>query len=223
MSSGQSIINLDLSASVHSLRRKLIQTLAIVALVIAAVGAVTLRAQERNRIPHIYMPPDTPAQWSIVIPTPQYLPAGYELFRVFREPIDGFRTGNAEIEFDYIDKSCWARKTMCPLQVFVSPMTTNFFSGTLGRKSELLSLWIGNRTVEAQYFIGNGNLPPRSEKALPKRQQPEPDAGDYNANLNSLVFPFDGFMIGIRGSKLGGIGRAELIRVARSLTYTVRQ
>lgn len=221
MGARQSISNLNTLASVSSKRRRLVCSLAMTVLVVAA-GSVMLRAQGTRRIPRIYMPPDTPADWSIVLPTPQYLPAGYELFRVFREPIGGFSTGNAEIEFDYIDKSCWARGMICPLEVFASPMTTNPFSGTLGRKSELLSLWIGHRTVEVQYFAGNGNLPSGSEKSLSSGRQAQPEPGDYNANLNSLVFPFDGFMIGIRGSKLGGVDRAELIKVAKSLTFTVR-
>ena len=33
---------------------------------------------------------------------------------------------------------------------------------------------------------------------------------------------FDGFMIGIRDNKESGVGRSELIKVAKSLTYTVR-
>ncbi|HET7102145.1 MAG TPA: hypothetical protein VFJ52_13410, partial [Terriglobia bacterium] len=181
----------------------------VMAALLIAASSITVWAQENRRIAR--MPPDTSVQWSVVIPTPQFLPAGYELFRVFREPVDGFMTGNAEIEFDYIDKSCWARGMICPLQVFVSPITTNPFAGTVGRKSELLSMWIGNRTVEAQYFIGNGNVQPEGEKPRSTRQRLQADAHDYNANLNSLVFPFDGFMIGIRGSKLGGVDRAELI------------
>ena len=222
MRASNSVKKLEGFISIQPGRRKLMGWLAVAAAIITTAGLASLRAQVNKRIPRIYMPPDTRAQKSIVIPTPQYLPAGYKLFRVFRDPVDGFSTGNAEIEFDYIDKSCWARKMICPLPVFVSPITTNPFSGTAGRKSESLSRWIGNRAVEAQYFIGNGNVPPQGEGALPNRKQPQPGAGDYNANLNSLVFPFDGFMIGIRGSKLGGIGRAELIRVAESLTYTVR-
>lgn len=221
MGASQSIINWNPLAAVCSERRRLVYRLAMSVLVVAA-SSVILRAQENRKIPRIYMPPDTPADWSIVLPTPQYVPGGYELFRVFREPIGGFSTGSAEIEFDYIDKSCWARGKICPLEVFVSPMTTNPFGGTIGRKSELLSLWIGHRTVEAQYFIGNGDLPSGGDKVLPDGQQSEPDANDFNANLNSLVFPFDGFMIGIRGSKLGGVDRAELIKVAKSLTFTVR-
>lgn len=222
MGASQSRINWNPFASARPGRRRLIHYLLAAAAIIGVTSVVTLGAQESHRVIAIYMPPDTPAQSSVVIPTPQFLPAGHEMFRVFREPIDGFRTGGAEIEFDYIDKSCWTRGKICPLQVFVSPITTNPFAGTVGRKSEMLSFWIGNRTVEAQYFIGNGNLQPEGENFRPNRQRPKPDASDFNANLNSLVFPFDGFMIGIRGSKLGGVGRAELIKVAKSLTYTVR-
>lgn len=222
MGASQSTANCTSSAAGHSGWRTLIHCLAMAALFMASMGSVASQAQERHRIPNFYMPPDTSAQWRIVIPTPQYLPAGYHLFRVFREPLDGFNTGKGEIEFDYADPKCGAGKTMCPLQIFVSPMTVRPFSGTVGRTAESLSLWIGNRPVEAEYFIGNGNVQPQGEKALPNNQQPQPEPNDYNSNLNSLVFPFDGFMIGMRGSKLGGVGRAELIRVAKSLTYTVR-
>ncbi|HET7215050.1 MAG TPA: hypothetical protein VFL79_15790 [Terriglobia bacterium] len=182
----------------------MIYNLAIAVLVVAA-SSVTLGAQREIRIPlHANMPPDFPAAVNAVIPTPQYLPAGYELWKINRQPADGFRAGKAEIEIQYKDPECWDRKINCSLQVFVSPMTDTSFWGTTGRTPESLSLRIGSRTVEAQYFAGAGTNP------------------QMGPNFNVLVFPLDSFMIGIRGSKQGGVGRSEIIRVAESLEYTNR-
>ena len=204
MGARQSVINLNPSAPVYPGRRTLIYNLAIAVLVVAA-SSVTLGAQREIRIPlHANLPPDFPAAVNAVIPTPQYLPAGYELWRVYKDPDDGFRTGKAEVEVRYQDPGCYARKIRCRLQIFVSPMTQQPFSGTAGRSPEPLTIRIGNRTVEAQYFAGAGANP------------------QMGPNFNVLVFPLDNFMIGIRGSKQGGVGRSEIIRVAESLECTNR-
>ncbi|HKT13098.1 MAG TPA: hypothetical protein VJW77_14850 [Terriglobia bacterium] len=182
----------------------MIYNLAIAVLVVAA-SSIALGAQREIRIPlHAYMPPDFPASVDAAVPTPQYLPAGYELWRVYKDPDDGFRTGKAEVEVRYQDPGCWTRKIRCDLQIFVSPMTQQPFSGTAGRSPEPLTIRIGNRTVEAQYCAGAGTNP------------------QIGPNFNVLVFPLGNFMIGIRGSKQGGVGRSELIRVAESLASTKR-
>jgi hypothetical protein len=164
------------------------------------------------------MPPDFPATVNAVIPTPQYLPPGYELWKLTRHPADGFGTGKAEIEVQYRDPACWARKTSCPLQVFVSPMTDRSFAGTTGHTPQSLRLRIGNRTVEAQYFIWMESDSVPTGKALPSRWETRLDVG----NSNALVFPFDRYMIAIRGNRLAGAGRSELIKVVKYLAYTRR-
>jgi len=60
--------------------------------------------------------------------------------------------------------------------------------------------------------------PARGERNLPSGRLVDWVTSAFNA----LVFPFDGFMIGIRGSKQGSVGRSELIKVASSRTYTAR-
>ncbi|HXH49425.1 MAG TPA: hypothetical protein VNM47_08770 [Terriglobia bacterium] len=218
MGARQSIINLNPSPSVCSERRRLFYIVAMTALAVAA-GSVTLRAQRDVRVPiPSYMPPDFPATVNAVIPTPQYLPAGYELWKINRHPADGFGGGKAEIEVQYKDPACWDRKMNCSLQIFVSPMTNRPFSGTTDRKPELLSLRVGNRTVEAQYFnsLEMGATP--GSRALLNGRETRLETGNFNA----LVFPFDHFMIGIRSNRLTVVGRSELIKVAKSLAYTER-
>ena len=219
MGARKSTKNLDSSASVRTTLRKLIYCLATVAVAATIAAPVDLRAQQELRIPQRdYMPPDFPATVNADIPTPQYLPPGYELWKVNRHPADGFGTGKAEIEVQYRDPGCWARKTACPLQVFVSPMTDRPFAGTVGHTPRSLSLRIGNRTVEAQYFNWMESDSEPGGKTLPSRWEARLEAGNFNA----LVFPFDRYMIAIRGNRLAGAGRSELIKVAKSLAYTER-
>lgn len=217
MNKRQSIINLKLSASVYSKRQTLVYRVAIAVLVVAA-GSVTLRAQREIRIPlHAYMPPDFPASINAVVPRPQYLPLGYELWRIYKDPADGFRTGKSEVEIEYRDPGCWTQKIRCSIELFVSPMTDKPFSGTAAGSPESHSFRIGNRTVQAQYFKSMGtdfqpgaNVPPGMPGSV------------KSSNFNALVFPFGRFIIGIRGSKQGGADRSELIKVAESLTYNTR-
>ena len=209
MGARQSNINLKPFASAWSERRRLFYIVAMTALVVAAIS-VTLRAQD--------WPPDFPAFVNAVIPTPQYLPAGYELWRINRMPAEGFGAGKTEIEVQYRDPGCWARTINCSRQVFVSPAMEKTFSGTMGRTPENLSLRIGSRTVEGQYFnrIESDSTP--GGRIILHGDEAPLDPGDFNA----LVFPFDRFVVAICGNRTAGLGRAELIRVAKSLTYTAR-
>jgi hypothetical protein len=220
MGASQSIKHPESSLSVLTAARRLIYCLAAAAAVAATIaGPVNLRAQREVLIPqHAYMPPDFPATVNAFIPTPQYLPPGYELWKVNRHPADGFGTGKAEIEVQYRDPVCWARKTACPLQVFVSPMTDRPFAGTTGHTPQTLRLHIGKRTVEAQYFIWMESDSTPGGKALPGRWE----ARLEGSNSNTLVFAFDRYMIAIRGNRLAGAGRSELIKIAKSLAYTKR-
>lgn len=219
MGACQSIKNCGSSTFVRTLMRKLIYGLATFAVAATIAGSASLRAQGENRIPpHAFMPPDFPATVNAVIPTPQYLPAGYELWTIKRPLVDGFGTGKAEIEVQYKDPGCWDKKIHCSIQVFVSPMTDRPFSGTAGRTPDKLSLRIGSRTVECQYFKGVERNSTPGGRILLHGDEALVEAADFNA----LVFPYDRFMIGIRGNRQAGVGRSELVKVAKSLTYTAR-
>jgi hypothetical protein len=218
MGASQSIKALDSSAFHRAALQKVLRYLAVAAVALFVAGSANLRAQRDVRIPGHALPPDFPASVSDVIPTPQYLPAGYELWKINRHPADGFGTGKTEIEVQYKDPRCWARKIRCSLQVFVSPMTDRPFSGTALGTAESVSLPIGKRTVQARYFKSmEADFQP-GNNMLPNLQRPHLTA----ANFNALVFPFDRFMIGILGSKQGGVDRSELIKVAKSLAYAAR-
>lgn len=147
-----------------------------------------------------------------VIPIPHYVPEGYSLVGEYRGEPDGFRTGDSEIKLAYLNPKVTRKLIFGPLFVFVSPMTDNFFGGTENHTPELLKLQIGDETVQAKYFDGCWRQAPNGETILPNGTRVT-----WNTrNLNSLVFPFDGYMIGIVGSKQGGVGRAELIKMASS-------
>jgi hypothetical protein len=163
------------------------------------------------------MPPDFPATVNAVIPTPEYLPAGYELWRIYKTPAAGSRTGKSYVEVQYRDPGCWDRKMNCSLQVFISPMAGRPFLGTTGSAPESLSLRIGGRTVRAQYFADTGiEWPEGGTTFLKGRVLLE------HGNYNALVFPLDDFMIGIRADSQARLSRAELIKFAESMTYKAR-
>lgn len=217
MSARQPIISLKPFAFVCSEGRRLVSSL-VMAVLVTTASLATLRAQGEIRIPHhAFMPPDFPASVNSAIPKPRYVPAGYELWRIYKNPADGFRTERSQVEVEYRDPGCWDRKANCSLQVFFSPMTGRPFSGTTGRAPESLSLRIGKRTVQARYFAEMGSEWPESGTTLLKGEA-QLEHGKYNA----LVFPLDDFMIGIRADSETRLGRSELIKVAQSLTYKAR-
>lgn len=198
-------------------RRRLVCSLFMAILALAA-SSVTLRGQAEIRIPHpAFMPPDFPATVNAVIPTPKYLPARYELWRIYEIPAAGSRTGKSYVEVEYRDPGCWDRKMNCSLQVFVSPRMDRLFSGTMGSVPEALSLHIGRRTVQARYFADTetewpqGGTPFLMDEALRE-----------HSNYNALIFPLDNFMIGIRADSQAQLSRDLLIKVAGSLTYKAR-
>jgi hypothetical protein len=211
MGASQRIINWNPFASLYSWRRRLVRCLAVAALVIAATGSIGLRAQKD-------MPPELPAPAPPAVPRPQYVPPGYSLLGEYRGNDDGFGTGEAEIKIAYLNPEVYKKRIFGPLLVIVSPMTSNPFwyaeSGTPAMTPELLTLRIGGEvTVECRYYNGKWRPTPDGERTLPNGTRGTWDT----SNLNCLVFPFDGFMIGIVGSKLGGVGRAELIKITESL------
>jgi hypothetical protein len=218
MGASQSILNLKLFASDCSAGRRLVYGLVMTVLVIAA-SSVALLGQGEIRIPHhAFMPPDFPAAVNAVIPTPQYLPAGYELWRIYKIPAAGSRTGKAYVEIQYRDAGCWERKMNCSLQVFISPRTGRPISGPTGSAPESLSLRIRNRTVQAQYFKSVGTDLQPWTNPLPGEKGARQEASNYNA----LVFRLDAFIIGIRADSQARLSRAELIKVAESLKYKAR-
>ena len=145
------------------------------------------------------------------IPTPRYIPEGYSFVGEYRGEPDGFRTGNSEIKFAYANRKLWG-KIFSPLFIFVSPMTDNRFAGLVDHVPESIALRIGNENVEGEYFDGFWMNSPDGERIAANGERAHWDT----SNLNALVFPFDGYMIGILGSKPGGVDRSQLIRIASS-------
>lgn len=191
----ESIKNGDVAGAVRMGRRRFIGSLGAAAGSLGALGHIVSRTSA-----------------STAVPMPTYIPEGYSLLGVYRGEPDGFRTGNAEIKFAYLNPTVIQHHIYAPLFVFVSPMTDNFFGGTENHTPELLKLQIGDETVQAKYFDGCWRQAPNGETILPNGTRVT-----WNTrNLNSLVFPFDGYMIGIVGSKQGGVGRAELMKMASS-------
>jgi hypothetical protein len=217
MGVNQSIKDLNSSLFVRSGRRRLIISLSMAAVVIATAGRINMRAQPNTQIPlrlYMHMPPDLRAEMASVIPTPQYVPAGYVLLGAYTRQSDGFGTGESEVRIQYLNPR-YIRKVFSPLTIFVSLMTDNRLGGTAGQEPELISLRIGNAAVEAQYFSSIWVESAHGGKTLTYQRRGQGET----SHLNALVFPFAGFMIGIRGNKAGGIDRSELIKIASSLTY----
>jgi hypothetical protein len=189
------IKNRDVAGTGGMGRRRFIGWLGAAAGGIAAMGHVSSRTMGTT-----------------VIPIPHYIPEGYSLIGEYMGDDDGFRTGKSEIKFAYLSPEVFKKRIFGPLFVFVSPMTDNFFGGTEDAKPEVMELRIGEVAVEARYFNGCWKPTPNGERILANGKRATWDT----SNLNSLVFPFDGFMIGIRGGKQGGVGRTELIKIASS-------
>jgi hypothetical protein len=159
----------------------------------------------------------SPTMGTTIIPIPHYIPEGYSLVGEYKGASDGFRTGESEIKLAYLNPKVTQRLIFGPLFVFVSPMTSTPLwwaeSGTPEVTPESLTLRIqGEVTVEGRYYNGCWKPTPDGERTLPNGHRGTWDT----SNLNSLVFPFDGFMIGILGSKKGGVDRTELIKMASS-------
>jgi hypothetical protein len=190
MGASQSNINLNHKLFVCSRQHTLICSLAMAVIAILVVGNISLRAQYD-------MPPELPVPAPPAAPTPQYVPPGYHFLRTYRGDGDGFGTGESEIKFAYLNPKVFQRRIFGPLLVIVSPMTSNPFgyaeSGTPAITPELLTLRIGKVTVESRYFEGKWRTTPDGERTVPNGTRGTWDT----SKLNSLVFPFDGFMIGI--------------------------
>jgi hypothetical protein len=196
MTRKESTKNRDVASTKRIGRRHFIGWLGAVAGSIAAMGHISSRTMGATEIP-----------------IPHYIPEGYFLLGEYRGVLDGFRTGESEIKLAYMSIKVNRRGIFGPLFVFVSPMTDNFFGGTQGAKPEVMELRIGDVTVESRYFDGTWYRAPNGGTTLPNGTR----VTWNTSNMNSLVFPFDGFMIGIRGSKQAGVGRTELIKIASSM------
>lgn len=217
MGASKSIKDLDRPVSIRPWRLGLIHCLAMAAVVSAITGQINLRAQASYQTPmrhYMKMPPDMRTEMASVIPTPQYVPEGYVFLGAYTRQPDGFGTGESEVRIQYLNPR-YIRRAFSPLTIFVSSMTDNRLGGTAGREPELISLRIGNATVEAQYFSSMCVEPAPGGKSLTHRKR----VYGETSNLNALVFPFAGFMIGILGNKTRGVGRSELIKIASSLSY----
>jgi hypothetical protein len=200
MTRKESTKNRDVAGTVRMARRRFIGWLGAAGGV-AALGDISSRTMGTTEIP-----------------IPHYIPEGYFLLGEYRGVLDGFRTGESEIKLAYMSIKVNRRGIFGPLFIFVSPMTSNPFwygeSGTPAITPELVRLRIGGEvTVEGRYYNGSWKPTPDGERTLPNGHRGTWDT----SNLNSLVFPFDGFMIGILGSKQAGLGRTELIKIASSM------
>lgn len=140
-------------------------------------------------------------------PAPSYIPAGFALSEVFTERPDGFLIGSAELAFWYVN---W-RHTLGvsnPLSIYVAPWQDNAQLVTSApRSGEPTILSGGNaKAVQAEYHDGFWTY------------SGETDGLVWNTtNVHSLTFRTPGFIIGVRGARLTGVGLDEFTRVAASL------
>jgi hypothetical protein len=137
--------------------------------------------------------------------TPSYLPVGFQAGATHTDRLDGFGGGKTELALVYRRGSttvAWSN----PLTVYQA-MTPQHdaLATTEHRSPEAAQLLMrsGERVV-ASYHDGMWQPAGSGLKWM-------------TASAHSLTFVFRGMRIGVRGSRLTGVTRDELVRVAQSL------
>lgn len=129
-------------------------------------------------------------------PYPSYLPAGFAFSHRYLDRPDGFRVPG-EVALWYLQSSKNGYNN--PLAVFIAPSMGEGFGGARGRQGANVQVQLQGGTVSAAYHSGMGLH------------------GEKTPHVHALIFPFQQFVVGIRGSRLVGVDEGELTRVAESL------
>jgi len=141
-------------------------------------------------------------------PTPRYLPNGYRLSAQYIDRPDGFGGGSTELALWYVNPK-HPQGFNNPLSIYIVPRPQHSSIGaTEGRHgTSMILTMVSGAIVSADYHDGFW--------------MPSPDGlGQlvWNTdNVHSLTFKLHSFTVGVRGSRLVGISREELVRIASSL------
>jgi hypothetical protein len=176
-----------------------------------SLGTARSLTQLTNGIlmPDQYLPPG--------YPKPTYVPPGYRLGMTFTGRLDGFRGGEDEVTFWYVNPRPGDPVFRQFLSVFVSPVATTPFQGTEDHSFQSIAITSEpDEIMQARYYDGTWVV--KKEQG----QRPTHDGKfwyHWDTKFNSLVFQLRGFYIGLRGLRVDGVGLEELIKVARSFKF----
>ncbi len=139
---------------------------------------------------------------------PRYLPADYQYITRYTDRLDGFGGGSEEVALWYTNPKnplAFAR----PLAIYQTPAPRRAgFATTAQRLATTVTLLAASgKAIAAKYHDGCWISPVG---------HPQPLAWDTN-DVHSLTFTLGNLTIGLRGSRVAGVTKDELIRVASSL------
>lgn len=150
--------------------------------------------------------PEIPAGY----PRPAYLPVGYRYAQSIKGNRGGFR---ATDEVMLLYGNTKAQVYPSGLQVFMARMPKNSFFGTERAPVTKIALSINGMPVVGEYYDGQwgfgGNGIASAESI-----------GEFSwdrSNMHVLVFDFGELKVGIRGFRIAGVSKSDLIRVAESI------
>lgn len=140
-------------------------------------------------------------------PQPTYVPSAYKLTEIYHNRPDGFGEGSDEVAFFFADRTDPLGFNN-PLAVYVArqPQHTAL-ACTENRQGDQLNLPLASgETVQARYHDG-----------LWAGQGGDGSPVWEGHNVHSLTFNAGEFTVGVRGSRVVGVDREKLTRVASSI------
>jgi len=152
-------------------------------------------------------------------PAPKYLPRDYQLVEVYANRTDGF--GGSD------ERALWYSNPR-NLQGFNNPLTV--YVTRQPKRSSLVATRQGipvalsfssGASAQAEYHDGLWMRDPSAPNVPSSNQLQLRDGSGVlvwvTSNAHSLTFNMGGITVGIRGARMAGVDRNELIRVASSL------
>ncbi len=144
------------------------------------------------------------------VPSPTYLPKGYQLQEIYTDRIDGFGEGSNQVALWYVASS-YPQWYTNPLGVYVTRMPKkNLFAKTETKTGAPVTIGIlSGESVQAEYHDGFWAASADGSGAI---------VWD-NSNVHSLTFAHAGFSIGVRGARMTGVNFDELARITSSISF----
>ena len=144
-------------------------------------------------------------------PTPRYIPADFRYYYTYRNRPDGFRGGDAEIAIFYRNPKLRDGHSQ-PLMIFIAPQASVELALVEGREAKVLPLVLNDgRSVTAHYHDGCWQVDPQGPVVRNGRRW------SWNTQrMHSVVFPVEGYVVGIRAGRRSGISLEQLLIVAAS-------
>ncbi len=152
-------------------------------------------------------------------PAPKYLPRDYQLVEVYANRTDGFGGSDERALWYSNPKNLQGFNN--PLAVYVTRQPKRSSLVAMRQGSPIALNLASGASVQADYHDGLWMRDP-SASNVPLSNQIQLRDGSgvlvwVTSNAHSLTFNMGGFTVGIRGARMAGVERNELIRVASSL------